>query len=112
MTHHIDKLVGERIKSVRLTQGLSQEELASKIGTSFQQLQKYESGKNRISASRLFDLAKAMGMPVSYFFAQNSKTTPLLDKSTATLVGRYSELPQERQQLVFKLIKELSNGST
>jgi len=105
--HHIDALVGRRIKSARLTAGLTQEELASKIGTSFQQLQKYESGRNRISASRLFDLAAALRLPVSYFFNQDSHNHPTLDNKTAKMAAKFQGLPEDKQALVLKLIKEL-----
>ena len=107
MTHPIDELVGRRIKSARWTAGLSQEELAVKIGTSFQQLQKYESGKNRISASRLFDLAHALSLPVSYFFNQETHNHPTMDKATATLVKNFSSLSPDKKRLVSKLAKDL-----
>lgn len=64
----IDIFVGNRIKQKRRTLKLSQQQLAEELHISFQQLQKYESGQNRISASRLWDLSQILNEPISYFF--------------------------------------------
>lgn len=66
--HPIDVQVGSRLRERRLLLGISQTELASAVGLAFQQLQKYERGANRISASRLFELATVLGVHVAYFF--------------------------------------------
>ncbi|HTH96285.1 MAG TPA: helix-turn-helix transcriptional regulator [Stellaceae bacterium] len=66
----VDIHVGGRIRMRRILLGLSQETVASQLGISFQQLQKYESGANRISASRLYDVAYCLNAPVAYFFAE------------------------------------------
>jgi len=65
----IDVHVGARIRTRRLLAGMNQETLAEKLGLTFQQVQKYESGANRVSASRLAEIADALGVTVSYFFA-------------------------------------------
>jgi transcriptional regulator with XRE-family HTH domain len=65
--HPVDTHVGARVKSRRLMLGLSQEELAKSIGLTFQQVQKYERGTNRISVSRLTDIAKALKTPLEFF---------------------------------------------
>lgn len=64
----IDVRVGERIASRRLAMGLSQSALGDRLGISFQQIQKYESGTNRVSASRLFAIAAVLGMAIGDFF--------------------------------------------
>eukprot|EP01012_Entosiphon_sulcatum_P025106 TRINITY_DN30375_c0_g1_i1.p1 TRINITY_DN30375_c0_g1~~TRINITY_DN30375_c0_g1_i1.p1 ORF type:complete len:160 (+),score=16.30 TRINITY_DN30375_c0_g1_i1:264-743(+) len=64
----IDIHVGKRIKLRRTLLHISQEQLASDIGVTFQQVQKYESGHNRVSASRLFDISRVLNCPISYFF--------------------------------------------
>jgi transcriptional regulator with XRE-family HTH domain len=64
----IDTHVGRRIKLRRAVLRISQEELANDIGVTFQQVQKYESGSNRVSASRLYDIGRVLGCPVTYFF--------------------------------------------
>jgi len=64
----VDKHVGKRMKLRRTLLRISQEQLASDIGVTFQQVQKYESGHNRVSASRLFDISKVLNCRVSFFF--------------------------------------------
>ena len=64
----IDAHVGARLRFLRKERGLSQTALAARIGVTFQQLQKYESGKNRLSASRLYRLASVLGVDVAAFF--------------------------------------------
>jgi len=66
--NQIDAYVGSRVRSRRVLLGLSQEKLGDALGLTFQQIQKYERGANRIGASRLFDLSRALDVPVSYFF--------------------------------------------
>src|ERR1051325_8767177 len=63
-----DVSVGQRIRSQRLMLGLSQTELGNKLGITFQQIQKYEKGTNRVSAGRLQQIAQLFKMPVSFFF--------------------------------------------
>ncbi len=65
----IDIHVGERLKLQRMLKGLSQEELGNALGVTFQQIQKYEKGSNRISASALWKLAKKLNAPVMFFFS-------------------------------------------
>jgi len=65
----VDIHVGKRIKLRRTLLHISQEQLAGDIGVTFQQVQKYESGHNRVSASRLFDISHVIDCPISYFFA-------------------------------------------
>src|SRR6185503_19634705 len=72
----IDIHVGKRIKLRRTLLHISQEQLAGDVGVTFQQVQKYESGHNRVSASRLYDISRVLNCPISYFFEDiNSETT-------------------------------------
>jgi transcriptional regulator with XRE-family HTH domain len=64
----VDKRIGQRVRSRRLEIGMSQEKLAELLGVTFQQVQKYEKGVNRIAASRLFDIGSALDMPAARFF--------------------------------------------
>lgn len=64
----IDKHVGDRVKMRRMLLGMSQERLGEQLGLTFQQVQKYEKGVNRIGASRLFDLAQVLGVPIQFFY--------------------------------------------
>lgn len=68
LTDPIDLFVGERLRAVRLSRGLSQSGLGAAMRLSFQQIQKYERGTNRVSASMLMRAAKALGVPVADFF--------------------------------------------
>lgn len=108
MTHATDIIVGKRIRAARTLAGATQEELASRIGTTFQQLQKYETAQNRISASRLSDLAHALSIPIQALFEQDRPENPIiLDKATLRLVAKFSQLPSDKQKLVSKLVKDL-----
>lgn len=66
--HLVDIHVGKRLRHQRWVLGVTQGELAEALGIRFQQVQKYESGSNRVSASRLWDIAKVLDVPVSFFF--------------------------------------------
>ena len=66
----IDVHVGQRLRVRRSLLGFSQEKLASLVGLTFQQIQKYERGTNRVSAGRLYELSKILDVPVTYFFEQ------------------------------------------
>jgi transcriptional regulator with XRE-family HTH domain len=68
----IDKQVGERVRKRRIMNGLTQPEVAQKLGITFQQLQKYEKGTNRIGASRLHQISRVLNTPVSLFFEDSS----------------------------------------
>jgi transcriptional regulator with XRE-family HTH domain len=67
-TRRIDQHVGERIRARRTELGLTQEQLAEALSVSYQQVQKYETGANRISAGRIFELARKLRVEVGYFF--------------------------------------------
>ena len=66
--HPVDVHVGRRLRLKRTILGLSQEAIGKAIGVTFQQIQKYERGINRMGASRLYDFSRSLGVPVSYFF--------------------------------------------
>lgn len=76
----LDLHVAKRLKSARIQRDYSQETAAKAIGVSFQQVQKYETGTNRISASKLFELASLYDVPIQWFFAdfngQKAKPKP------------------------------------
>ena len=67
-TNDIDLYVAKRLRELRLMSGISQQELGKYLGVSFQQVQKYENGSNRVSSSRLFLVSKILGVDPSYFF--------------------------------------------
>jgi transcriptional regulator with XRE-family HTH domain len=83
----IDRHVGARVRMRRLLVSMSQERLGEALGITFQQIQKYEKGANRIGASRLQQIAKILGVPVEFFF----DGAPSGDIG---LAGGFGELPQ------------------
>lgn len=82
----IDVSVGARIRLARKTQGLSQQALAEAVGITFQQIQKYERGANRVSASMLVKIAQTLGTPVAELFGANDGVRGLTDQ-LAELLG-------------------------
>jgi transcriptional regulator with XRE-family HTH domain len=64
----IDVHVGNRLRMRRILVGMSQEKLGDRLGLTFQQVQKYEKGSNRVSASRLFQMSEILGVPVQFFY--------------------------------------------
>ena len=84
----IDKHVGSRVKLRRKILGLSQQKLAAALGVTFQQLQKNERGRNRIASSRLFDLSRALDVPIQFFFEKMSAET------AASVPNRGSAVPK------------------
>ncbi len=112
MAHPVDEHVGAQIRAVRKAAGLSQEALARQVGISFQQLQKYERGSNRVSASKLFDITQALSVEISVMFeglrSDASRTeNPILarisaDEDLRRLFAVYEALStdDERRRLV------------
>lgn len=88
MVHPIDLHVGRRLRQRRCLLGMTQQKLAESVGIKFQQVQKYESGANRVSASRLWALAEALEVPVSHFFEGLSQ-----DEKAEQFQGDY-EVPE------------------
>ncbi len=82
----IDVHVGNRIRLRRTLLGLSQEKLASMLGLTFQQVQKYERGMNRVGASRLWDISKVLEAPINFFYED-------MDKSVANQSPRMFSIP-------------------
>jgi transcriptional regulator with XRE-family HTH domain len=72
----IDVHVGSRVRFRRMLLGMSQEKLGERLGLTFQQIQKYEKGINRIGASRLFDLSQVLGVPVQFFYEEAPSGEP------------------------------------
>lgn len=77
--HPVDIYVGKRLRERRTMMGMSQDAIGKAIGVTFQQIQKYERGVNRMSSSRLYDFAKALRVTVSYFFEGCDDAIPVRD---------------------------------
>jgi len=134
MKHHVDVHVGQRIRRRRWMLGITQQQLGDAVGIKFQQIQKYETGMNRVSASRLYDIATALDVPVAFFFdgvvedgtpetvaeidaaAANCKTDiPATDifseKETLELIRCYYQMPEEPRRRLFELTRSLSRAA-
>ena len=74
MPHPVDVMVGKRVRLRRLQLSLSQTELAQKLGLTFQQVQKYEKGTNRVSCSRLYEISEVLDVPITFFFSDKLET--------------------------------------
>lgn len=81
----IDKHIGERLKQIRKQKGMTQEDLAEKLGISFQQIQKYENGKNRISFSNMVELSRYLNVSLDSFLDSPSLASGLSDSNQATV---------------------------
>ena len=95
--HPVDRHVGRRVQEKRLGLGLSQTALAKAVGVSFQQVQKYEKGMNRVSASKLFEIAEFMREEIAFFFEGYSSRSSGLAEETAPAFEH--ELPMTRHSL-------------
>ncbi|EIE48909.1 Cro/Cl family transcriptional regulator [Salipiger aestuarii] len=122
MTHPVDVHVGKRIRHRRWLVGMTQQQLAEQVGIKFQQIQKYETGANRVSASRLWDIADALDVPVSFFFEgieteQDTDDAPVAampadilgDKEALDLVRSYYAIPENQRRRLFELARVLSD---
>ncbi len=92
LAHPVDVHVGKQLRMQRIVMGLSQEALAKAVGITFQQVQKYERGINRMSASRLFDFSRVLSVPVSYFFEGYESSNPSTGAVQPSGEYKYSEI--------------------
>ncbi len=131
--HPVDVHVGRRVRTRRTLLGMSQTALGQAIGLTFQQIQKYERGTNRIGSSRLFDLCKALDVPITFFFedmpsavaasspahgvgiaeeSSHYKLDPIAKRESQELVRAYYKIsnPNVRKRL-FQLTKAFAAAS-
>jgi len=106
MTHHVDEHVGKLIRSYRAMKGVSQTQLGDAVGVRFQQIQKYETGANRVSASRLWDIAAALGVPVASLFngAGRQDQAREFDRDAYTMMVAYQALPDQQKDSIRSVI--------
>ncbi|MGB4076277.1 MAG: helix-turn-helix transcriptional regulator [Minisyncoccia bacterium] len=125
MANAVDLHVGNRLRRRRRLLGLTQQGLAESIDIRFQQIQKYECGANRVTASRLYELAVALNVPVNYFFeglAQKPLEMPANDRSaeadimsqreTLDLIRAYYALGEGPRKRLLALAQALQTEST
>ncbi|SLN42016.1 transcriptional repressor DicA [Roseovarius gaetbuli] len=121
MPHPVDVHVGKRIRHRRWLVGMTQQQLAESVGIKFQQIQKYETGANRVSASRLWDIADSLEVEISFFFegiehegdaprekSDNVPSDILGDKEALDLVRSYYAIPENQRRRLFDLARVLS----
>ena len=123
MKHAVDVHVGKRIRHRRWMNGTTQQQLAEAVGIKFQQIQKYETGMNRVSASRLWDIANVLGVPVSFFFeGMDGDSQPvgrpgdlpgdiLTDREALDLLRSYYAIPEHQRRRLFDLARVLSDAA-
>jgi transcriptional regulator with XRE-family HTH domain len=113
MKNPVDLHIGQRVRHRRWLTGMTQQQLADAVGIRFQQIQKYESGANRISAARLWSIARAMGVPVSFFYGGMDNVRaegvedPMDAKETLELVRAYYGIAEGPRRELFGLIQAL-----
>ncbi|MCF8482346.1 MAG: helix-turn-helix domain-containing protein [Rhodospirillum sp.] len=104
--HEVDTHVGRKIRQRRIALSMDQDTLARLVGVSFQQIQKYERGTNRVSASRLYDIAMSLGVSVDYFFREMENRDPDKDQSLAEGLREVTQIvtgvddPMKREQSI------------
>ena len=121
MAHPVDEHVGKRLRQRRWLVGMTQQQLAEHVGIKFQQIQKYESGANRVSASRLWDIASTLDVSINFFFdglqaekgvkiQSDAMPSDLMgDKEALDLVRSYYAIPENQRRRLFDLARVLSD---
>ena len=124
--NYVDAHVGSRVRLRRQMIGMSQEKLGDILGITFQQVQKYEKGSNRVSASRLHHMSKALGVSIQYFFDDlpdngeqggfaESAREPSLTQSMASVEGvqllkAFSEATPEKRRMIVTVARAIVDG--
>ena len=121
MAHPVDEHVGKRLRQRRWLVGMTQQQLAEHVGIKFQQIQKYETGANRVSASRLWDIASTLDVSINFFFdglqaekgvkiQSDAMPSDLMgDKEALDLVRSYYAIPENQRRRLFDLARVLSD---
>lgn len=116
----VDTQIGKRLKSQRMRLGISQVELADKVGLTFQQIQKYESGKNRISSSRLYQFTKLLDINPMYFFddlemiqnqdfSENNIQDPEISRQSADLLRCFCKIEDPKiRSKILSIVKAMA----
>jgi transcriptional regulator with XRE-family HTH domain len=101
-TAAIDDHVGSRIRERRIMLGLTQQQLAEMIGVTYQQAHKYERGINRVSAGRLYEIARVLNAPITYFYdgvgEEAPRAAPLHQRMLLEIARNFGEIQNEKHQ--------------
>lgn len=115
--HPVDVHVGQKIRHRRWLTGMTQQQLASACSIKFQQIQKYENGANRVSASRLYEISNALNVPPEYFFeglngevqnAFHQEQAILEDKDTAELIRAFAKMRKGMRRRMIDLARAIA----
>ena len=101
----IDVHVGSRVRLRRTLLGMSQEKLGDALGLTFQQIQKYERGANRIGASRLYKIAKILNVPVSYFYEERPEDVESANRGLSDIAPEPFEVDQLNKRETLELVR-------
>lgn len=116
MSHPVDVHVGQRLKQLRILRGMTQTDVADGLNISFQQVQKYELGRNRISASKLYELSHILKVPPSYFFDGLESASPspqLLDEEATKIASMLTRIKDDRLRgQIRSFITEIANSQS
>lgn len=114
----IDALVGQRMRARRQSLKLTQTQLSDRIGVTFQQVQKYENGANRVSAARLWAISEVLDVPITFFFegagrdedAASSRRTDAFTSSDAIeMMELYTRLPHAQRSAVLSFLRSVAD---
>lgn len=122
--NEIDVFVGNRIRARRYALGISQSELGAAIGVRFQQIQKYETGANRVSASRLWAVAEKLGVDIEYFFQgirpvrdgdddaykPENRMAFLSDQESIQMMELFHQLPSSQRSAVLAIVRSMAEA--
>lgn len=112
MDKDLDKKIGRVLRSLRQKRGISQTELGDKIGVTFQQVQKYETGKNRLSGSRMQIAAEVLNVSPAVFFSAEEYALAKDNKMINELVGSFEKLTDKQKHAVLEMVKGMVNASS
>jgi transcriptional regulator with XRE-family HTH domain len=112
MPHSVDVHVGRQLKNVRTLRRLSQTDVARSLGVSFQQIQKYEIGSNRIAASRLYELSNILDVSTSYFFEGLDDVQTTQRDESVSIVNAVAALKDEKvRSRVLTFIEDVAGAN-
>jgi len=119
----VDRHVGSRLRLQRTLIGFSQQKLGQALGITFQQIQKYEHGTNRIGASRLYQISQILDVPVSFFFEEmpeptrqsnneepTAKTIKITDRKSLEFMRDWVHLSAEKKSAIHQVVKSMNNA--
>lgn len=106
----INVQIGERIRELRMFRGFTRKQLSAKVGVTHQQIHKYETGVNRISAGKIFIFAEALNCSPSLFYDKTPHTAPNVNRTCGLIAVSAAECSSANQELALRLVSALGDG--